>query len=281
MLRYRSFYEAHLPTKAPSPCPGARLSVAHANTGWTAGHPAPTAKRAEASRGFPKIVNASKDQPTSYSKVSQPRSALADRVPGSASRASSRISPRRSSTTHCGGRRPTREPASRRPQPRNTLDQGGPATGALSYVSRFRPSLFRDCAIHPLLIPALSRGYQRTPQARRGRTWVRASWVMSPFAPPLLPSVIISFWVGVVRGSTRSALTIIRVYQQTLSPDHGFLSALFPLGCCRYAPTCSEYAWEAISRFGIGRGVWMGARRVLHCHPWARGGSDPVPSSSA
>jgi putative membrane protein insertion efficiency factor len=46
---------------------------------------------------------------------------------------------------------------------------------------------------------------------------------------------------------------------------------------CRYLPTCSEFAAEAIERHGAGRGAWLALRRVLRCHPWGGRGVDPVP----
>ncbi len=46
---------------------------------------------------------------------------------------------------------------------------------------------------------------------------------------------------------------------------------------CRYWPTCSSYALEAIERHGAGRGAWMTVRRIGRCHPWGGAGSDPVP----
>lgn len=64
-------------------------------------------------------------------------------------------------------------------------------------------------------------------------------------------------------------LLCIRVYQFTVRP--------LLAGSCRYAPSCSEYAIEAVSRHGPWRGGWLGIKRILRCHPWSRGGIDPVP----
>lgn len=68
----------------------------------------------------------------------------------------------------------------------------------------------------------------------------------------------------------RAALFALRVYKTHFS----FLFA----GSCRYEPTCSRYAYEAIERFGVARGSWLALRRLLRCHPFSRSfGFDPVP----
>jgi uncharacterized protein len=64
-------------------------------------------------------------------------------------------------------------------------------------------------------------------------------------------------------------LGLIRLYQVTLSPWLGRQ--------CRYEPTCSHYAAEAVTRYGARRGVWLAAKRIGRCHPWGRSGYDPVP----
>jgi len=63
-------------------------------------------------------------------------------------------------------------------------------------------------------------------------------------------------------------LVLIRVYQLLISP------LLLPR--CRYSPTCSQYAYEAVSKYGPFKGGYLAVRRLLRCHPWSPGGYDPV-----
>ena len=71
-------------------------------------------------------------------------------------------------------------------------------------------------------------------------------------------------------------LKIIKIYQKTLSFDHGLFSYRYPYGCCRFSPTCSEYAYQALERYGIIKGVGMSIKRILRCNPFNNGGEDPV-----
>jgi len=79
----------------------------------------------------------------------------------------------------------------------------------------------------------------------------------------------------------RVLLKLIRVYQKTLSPDHGWGKARHPLGFCRFTPTCSQYGYEAIERFGALKGSWLAITRIARCHPRAQGGYDPVPRGNS
>ena len=63
-------------------------------------------------------------------------------------------------------------------------------------------------------------------------------------------------------------LQLLRAYKWAVSP-------MLP-PCCRYVPTCSEYAMEAVERYGAVRGGWMASMRLLRCHPFVKGGYDPV-----
>ena len=65
------------------------------------------------------------------------------------------------------------------------------------------------------------------------------------------------------------AMALIRLYQNTLS-------RVLP-SACRFYPSCSQYTYEAIARYGFVRGGWMGVKRIARCHPFNPGGYDPVP----
>ena len=66
-----------------------------------------------------------------------------------------------------------------------------------------------------------------------------------------------------------AVLAALRFYKAAVSP-------MLP-PACRYTPTCSEYAMQAVEKHGVARGAWLATKRVLSCHPWSRGGYDPVP----
>lgn len=67
----------------------------------------------------------------------------------------------------------------------------------------------------------------------------------------------------------RILIGAIVVYQKAISP-------LLP-AACRYTPTCSQYAKDAVNKYGAGKGSWLAVRRLLRCHPWGGHGHDPVP----
>ena len=65
------------------------------------------------------------------------------------------------------------------------------------------------------------------------------------------------------------ALLLIKFYQRAISP--------YFLPACRYYPSCSSYAYDAVNKYGILRGSWFALRRLVRCHPFHSGGYDPVP----
>jgi putative membrane protein insertion efficiency factor len=68
-------------------------------------------------------------------------------------------------------------------------------------------------------------------------------------------------------------VAVLRLYKVMLSP-------LLP-SACRYYPSCSEYMRQAVEKYGVARGLWMGAKRLLRCHPFHAGGLDPVPEPTS
>ena len=67
---------------------------------------------------------------------------------------------------------------------------------------------------------------------------------------------------------TNFVVSLITFYKYLISPLLG--------NNCRYLPTCSEYTKEAVKKFGIISGVWLGLKRIIRCHPWGKGGYDPI-----
>jgi putative membrane protein insertion efficiency factor len=96
-----------------------------------------------------------------------------------------------------------------------------------------------------------SEEVERVPQGRHA------------FSPPVI--VVVSNMRNFAKLVT---LQLLRAYKWAISP-------MFP-PACRYVPTCSEYAMEAVERYGALRGGWMAFTRILRCHPFARSGYDPV-----
>ncbi|HNW23220.1 MAG TPA: membrane protein insertion efficiency factor YidD [Candidatus Dojkabacteria bacterium] len=74
-------------------------------------------------------------------------------------------------------------------------------------------------------------------------------------------------------------LLVIRGYQKTLSLDQGYLGKIYPnTRACKFTPTCSEYGYDSVKRFGIFKGNYLAIKRVLRCNPWSTPGQyDPVP----
>lgn len=71
-------------------------------------------------------------------------------------------------------------------------------------------------------------------------------------------------------------INLLKFYQKTLSPDHGFFKHKHPYGYCRFYPTCSEYAIVSIKKHGLIKGGIFSFWRILRCNPWSKGGEDLV-----
>lgn len=71
-------------------------------------------------------------------------------------------------------------------------------------------------------------------------------------------------------------IRLIKIYQKTISFDHGVVKYLYPNGYCRFKPTCSEYAIQAIEKYGLIKGGVKAFWRILRCNPFNSGGYDPL-----
>lgn len=67
---------------------------------------------------------------------------------------------------------------------------------------------------------------------------------------------------------TQGFLGFLRFYKKLISPLLGQV--------CRFTPSCSEYMYDAVSRYGLLKGIYLGSKRILRCHPFSKGGFDPV-----
>lgn len=69
-------------------------------------------------------------------------------------------------------------------------------------------------------------------------------------------------------------MQLIRLYQKTISPDHGWFKSKYPAGYCRFYPTCSEYGYQMIKKRGLIIGGPLVLWRIIRCNPWSKGGVD-------
>jgi len=114
-------------------------------------------------------------------------------------------------------------------------------------------------------------GHRHTPQAQRGHG---SDYRADVGTPPATEESVIGNCRHSAAGppsfGVRLSLFALRCYK-------AYLSALFA-GSCRFEPTCSQYAYQAIESFGVPRGIWLGVKRLLCCHPFSgKFGYDPVP----
>lgn len=86
--------------------------------------------------------------------------------------------------------------------------------------------------------------------------------------------LILNFVINVPKNG---AVLLIELYQRLLSPDHSWLKGRFPYGYCRHYPTCSQYTKEALAKYGLVKGLFLGFKRVLKCNPWVEPKVDLLP----
>jgi len=85
-----------------------------------------------------------------------------------------------------------------------------------------------------------------------------------------MKAILLSIW----HVPRNFSILVMKAYQKTLSPDHGLFKALFPGGYCKFQPTCSSYAIEALKKYGFIKGWPKSLWRVMRCNPWSCGGID-------
>ena len=86
---------------------------------------------------------------------------------------------------------------------------------------------------------------------------------------PLSITAMSKFWATVKKVLAFPLIVLVKFYQLCISP--------FTPPSCRFTPTCSQYALEALRKYGPLKGGWLAFRRILRCHPWGGSGYDPVP----
>jgi len=73
-------------------------------------------------------------------------------------------------------------------------------------------------------------------------------------------------------------LSLIRFYQKTSFFHNAVARQLFLTdAACRFKPTCSQYTYQAVKKYGVAKGLFIGLKRIIRCNPWSRGGFDPLP----
>jgi uncharacterized protein len=72
-------------------------------------------------------------------------------------------------------------------------------------------------------------------------------------------------------------LSAIKFYQRTAFFHGTIIRSLFLSDAsCRFTPHCSDYTYQAVEKYGVGKGLWLGLNRIVRCHPWNKGGYDPI-----
>lgn len=75
---------------------------------------------------------------------------------------------------------------------------------------------------------------------------------------------------------TEVLLCLIAGYQRIFSPDHGVLNYYYGRCRCRFFPSCSDYAKKSLRQYGLSKGLMVSFKRIIRCHPWNKGGYDPI-----